>query len=48
MDAKQIAQGIVDGLASIPESLYLTVVRTIEGAGIVERQYKRRNEIENE
>ncbi|ELW9545010.1 TPA: hypothetical protein L9968_002802 [Klebsiella aerogenes] len=48
MDAKQIAQGIVDGLASIPESLYLTVVRTIEGAGIIERQYKRRNEIENE
>lgn len=48
MDAKQITQGIVDGLASIPESLYLTVVRTIEGAGIVERQYKRRNEIENE
>ncbi|CAH5625037.1 hypothetical protein AI3013V2_1365 [Enterobacter cloacae] len=48
MDAKLIAKGIVDGLASIPNGLYLSAVRTVEGTGIVDRDLKARNEIENE
>lgn len=48
MDAKLIAQGIIDGIASIPESLYLSVVRTIDGSGIIERNYKMRNDYETE
>lgn len=48
MDAKLIAKGIVDGLASIPEGFYLSAVRTAEGSGLIDRQYKARNENENE
>lgn len=46
MDAKLIAKGIVDGLASIPEGFYLSAVRTAEGSGLIDRQYKARNENE--
>lgn len=46
MDAKLIAKGIVDGLASIPEGFYLSAVRTTEGSGLIDRQYKARNENE--
>ncbi|MGP3592778.1 hypothetical protein [Vagococcus sp. WN89Y] len=48
MDAKLIALGIVDGLASIPEGLYLSAVRTYESTGLIDRQLKARNELENE
>ncbi|XTZ37099.1 hypothetical protein ACQYRI_14030 [Salmonella enterica] len=48
MDAKLIAQGIIDGLASIPEGLYLSGVRTFEGSGLLGRDLKARNEYETE
>jgi len=48
MDAKLVAKGIIDGLASIPEGLYLSAVRTAEGTGFINRQDKARNENENE
>ena len=48
MDAKLIALGIVDGLASIPEGLYLSAVRTYESTGLIDRQLRARNELENE
>ncbi|ARD59536.1 hypothetical protein Y71_06235 [Kosakonia radicincitans DSM 16656] len=48
MDAKLVAKGISDGLASIPEGLYLSAVRTAEGTGFINRQDKVRNENENE
>lgn len=48
MDAKLIAQGIVDGLATIPQSLYFSGVRTIEGSGFLGRDLKARNEYETE
>jgi len=48
MDAKLIAQGIVDGLASIPQSLYFSGVRTLEGSGFLGRDLKARNEYETE
>ncbi len=48
MDAKLIALGIVDGLASIPEGLYLSAVRMYESTGLIDRQLRARNELENE
>lgn len=48
MDAKLVAKGIVDGLASIPESVYLATVRTVEGSGVLGRELKARNEYETE
>lgn len=48
MDAKLIAQGIIDGLASIPASLYLSGVRTVEGSGFLGRDLKARNQYETE
>lgn len=48
MDAKLIALGILDGIASIPHSLYLSAVRTVEGTGLIERSYRQRNEYETE
>lgn len=48
MDAKMIARGILDGLASIPESAYLSGVRTWDSLGLIDRQTRARNEIENE
>lgn len=48
IDAKLIAKGIVDGLASIPQGVYLSAVRTVEGSGILGRELKTRNEYETE
>ena len=48
MDVKQIAKGIIDGLASIPEGVFLSAVRTIEGSGIAGRDLKIRNAFETE
>ena len=48
MDAKLIAQWIVDGLASIPECVYLSAVRTWESQGLIDRQTRSRNEYETE
>lgn len=48
MDAKMIAMGILDGLASIPESAYLSGVRTWDSLGVIDRKTRARNEIENE
>lgn len=48
MDISQIANGIADSLSSLPRGFGLGVVRTWEGAGIVNRGDKYRNEEENE
>lgn len=48
MDAKLVAKGIVDGLAAVPQGLYLTIVRTAEGSGAFGREMKVRNEYETE
>lgn len=48
MDAKLIAKGIIDGLASIPAGLYLSGLRTIEGSGLLGSELKARNEYETE
>lgn len=48
MDAKQVAQAIVDGIASLPNGLYLSAVRTIENTGISGNQLKIRNDYETE
>lgn len=48
MDAKLIAKGIIDGLASLPEGVYLSAVRTVEGSGVLGRELKNRNEYETE
>lgn len=48
MGAKLIAQGIVDGLASIPESVYLSEVRTWESLGLIDCQTRSRNEYDTE
>ncbi|WP_297205659.1 hypothetical protein [uncultured Pluralibacter sp.] len=48
MNAEQIARGIIDGLSSIPEGLYLSIMRTWDGSGVIDRRNKIRNEMENE
>lgn len=48
MNAKQIAKGIYDGIASVPGGVYYSVVRTVEGSGLAGSDLKARNEYETE
>ncbi|BEM30057.1 hypothetical protein SME05J_36270 [Serratia marcescens] len=48
MDAKAVAQGILEGIESLPRGIAYSARRTWQGAGLGGRELKRRNEIETE
>jgi len=48
MDAKAVAQGILEGIESLPKGIGYSVRRTWQGAGLAGGEFKRRNELETE
>lgn len=48
MDAKAVAQGILEGVESLPKGIGYSVRRTWQGAGLGSGEFKRRNELETE
>ena len=48
MDAKAVAQGILEGIESLPRGIAYSARRTWQGAGLGGRELKHRNEIETE